>query len=359
MNVTIVGGGNVGTQLAVHCAEQGHDVTVYTSKKERFSKTLQIVDEGGRVLHSGEIALATDDKVQAFSKADVVFVTLPTFCMQKIALEMYPHIQPTAKIGLVPGGGGGECAFSACVEKGCTLFALQRVPSVARLVEYGKTVRAVGYREKLHVAAIPNRETENCVALVSSLLTMPCEGLPCYLNVSLTPSNPILHTTRLRVLFSDVNEATVYASIPYFYEDWNDESSRLLLACDEEVQALCRKLSKYDLRYVKSLKEHYESPTAELLTKKIRSIKGFQGIKTPMVEKGDGYAPDFQSRYFTADFSFGLRMLIGTAKLLGLETPNMAETLAWYERVTGNTDGFRFEDYGIYTIDDFDKFYLN
>ena len=38
MNVTIVGGGNVGTQFAVHCSSTGNEVTIYTSKPEKFKK---------------------------------------------------------------------------------------------------------------------------------------------------------------------------------------------------------------------------------------------------------------------------------------------------------------------------------
>ena len=34
MRITIVGGGNIGTQFAVHCAEKGHEVIIYTSTPE-------------------------------------------------------------------------------------------------------------------------------------------------------------------------------------------------------------------------------------------------------------------------------------------------------------------------------------
>lgn len=36
MKVTIVGGGNIGTQFAVHFAEQGHEVRIYTSKPKNL-----------------------------------------------------------------------------------------------------------------------------------------------------------------------------------------------------------------------------------------------------------------------------------------------------------------------------------
>ena len=48
MNITIVGAGNIGPQFAVHCAEKGHSVTVYTSKPGKIAKELYIVNEYGK-----------------------------------------------------------------------------------------------------------------------------------------------------------------------------------------------------------------------------------------------------------------------------------------------------------------------
>ena len=44
MNITIVGGGNIGTQFAVHCAEKQHRVIMYSSKPKQFCKHLTVVD---------------------------------------------------------------------------------------------------------------------------------------------------------------------------------------------------------------------------------------------------------------------------------------------------------------------------
>jgi len=250
MQVTIVGGGNIGTQFAVHCAEKGHRVTMFTSKPELFSSVLSIVDETDQVVRRGNLSKATSDPAEAFTEADLIFVTVPAFGMKNAAAQIYPHHKQGVKIALIPGTGGGECAFRKCVDKGAVVFGLQRVPSVARLVEYGKTVRAVGYRPELFAAAIPYEYTEECCSLMKDIFDMPCIPLPCYLNVTLTPSNPILHTTRLRVLYKDYVKGMKFDSVPLFYEGWNDESSELLLKCDEEVQQLCRAMPEFNLEYV-------------------------------------------------------------------------------------------------------------
>ena len=55
MRITIVGGGNIGTQFIVHCTEKGHEVIAYTSMPEVFGTHLNIVNENGAITHEGDI----------------------------------------------------------------------------------------------------------------------------------------------------------------------------------------------------------------------------------------------------------------------------------------------------------------
>lgn len=357
MNITIVGGGNIGTQFAVHCAWKRHNVVIYGSKPERFDRHLCIVDETGAVTMEGDINCATDDAEKAFGSADIIFVTVPAFAMRDIEEKIYPYVRAGVKIGLIPGTGGGECVFGRCIDKGAVLFGMQRVPSVARLVEYGRKVCASGYRKELFVAALPHRYTGEIRDFIASVFDMDCTAMPNYLNLTLTPSNPILHTTRLRVLFKDYHEGVTYAGVPLFYEEWDDESSELLLKCDDEVQRICGALTEFDLSCVKSLKEHYESSTPEQLTRKISGIQSFKGLKTPTVEVDGRYIPDLTSRYFTADFTFGLGILVQIAGFAGVDVPNMRETLAWYDKIALAGERFRFSDFGIRDAQDFYNLY--
>ncbi|MCR5837086.1 MAG: NAD(P)-binding domain-containing protein, partial [Lachnospiraceae bacterium] len=198
MRITIVGGGNIGTQFAAHCAEKNHEVTVFTSKPNMFSRSLKTVNEINVVEHQGIIKKATSDPKEAFKNAECVMVTVPAALMDQIANIVYDNAPSNALIGLIPGTGGGECSFSKCIDRGNIVFGLERVPSVARLVKYGETVRAVGYRDCLRVASLPAKHAEKCSSLMSLIFDMPCLTIPNYLNITMTPSNPLLHTTRLR-----------------------------------------------------------------------------------------------------------------------------------------------------------------
>ena len=358
MKITIVGGGNIGTQFAVHCAEKKHEVTIYTSTPDVFQKHLNTVDENGNTTHEGDIVRATNDSELAFRDADFIMVTMPSTLMKMAADTIYDHSDGHPIIGVVPGNGGSECAFRKCIERGNTFFGLERVPAIARLVKKGATVRSTGYRDELHVSAIPAAKVDICCELIQSIFAMPTKPIPNFLNLTMTPSNPILHTTRLRTLFKDYKPGVVYKRVPLFYEEWDDESSELLIACEDEVQQICRALPEYKLEYVKSLRVHYESPTVEAMTRKISSIAAFKGLTTPTIEVEGGVIPDLHSRYFTADFSYGLTIIKQVADLAGVSTPNIDATMQWYKDIAIEHDEFRFIDFGITDMKSFAEFYL-
>lgn len=85
INITIIGGGNIGTQFAVHCASSNHNVIIYTSKPQLFRKQLKITDHSGETLLSANIQCAVNDIALAMKTADMVIVTLPSFCINEIA----------------------------------------------------------------------------------------------------------------------------------------------------------------------------------------------------------------------------------------------------------------------------------
>lgn len=233
------------------------------------------------------------------------------------------------------------------------------MPSVARLVEYGRKVCATGYRDELKVAALPKRYAIRISEIISNGFNMPCIALPDYLNLTLTPSNPILHTTRLYTLFKDyIPEKTKYNSVPLFYEDWNNKTTELLFKCDQEVQNLCHALNEFDLSEVKSLKVHYENDTVVGFTNKIQSIAGFKGLPSPTIKMGNKFIPDLKSRYFTADFNYGLNIIMQIGKLFNVKMSNCQMIYNWYDEIKDTSfSEFSLLDYGIKTKQDFMQFY--
>jgi len=283
MKITVVGGGNIGTQFAAHSAEKGHAVTVFTSNPSLFGDHLTVVNKAGEVIHEGCICAATNDPDEAFRDADMIMITMPPTMMIPLSEIIFDHTDSHTIIGFVPGNGGFELAFRNCMDRGNVVFGIDRVPAIARLTERGRTVCCSGYKERLYVAAIPADHTEECSALIESIYDIPCTRLPRLMALTLTPSNPILHTARLMTIFRDYEPGVTYETLPLFYEDWDDASSELLIACDDEIQEICRALPDFGLEYVVSEREFYNADTVEEMTEAIRTESSLKGLTTPSV----------------------------------------------------------------------------
>lgn len=330
MKITVIGGGNIGTLMAAEMASRGHSVTVYTSRPAKWQKELTVLSPDDKVLFSGTLSNVTSDLKAAVSGSDLIWITLPAQLFSSFADKLTPCVKEGQPIGIVPGSGGAEFAFYDLITaKKCKFFGLQRVHSIARLKEYGKSVYMLGRKNELQIGAIPSSASAELAAAIEPLFGIPCVALPDYLCVTLTPSNPILHTTRLYSLFRDYRPGTLYPENFLFYESWNDASSEMLIACDDELQKLC-KVIPLELDGVKSLKTHYESATVPAMTKKISGIAAFKGLLSPMKKDGDGWIPDFTSRYFSADFSYGLKIIKDIAALFSVSTPCIDRVWNWY-----------------------------
>ena len=355
--IAVIGGGNIGTQFACVCAAKGYKVNLCSSRPQLYDGILEIIDEFDQRT-VGKLNKVCSDIKESIDGCSIIFITHPAFRLKDVADLIQPYIKyKKVSICVVPGTGGAEFAFHECIKQGATLFGLQRVPSVARLEQYGKKVRCEGLRNELFLASIPNNKSIAFSDFISYLWGIPCNTLPNYLNITLTPSNQILHTTRLRTLFANYEEGMVYEKNPLFYGEWNDSSSELLIACDSELQSLINKIKGLDLSGVKSLKKHYESDTVEEMTKKITSIKSLHDLSSPMKQVDGGWIPDFNSRYFTADFPYGLAIIEAFAKVLRCEIPNIKATMNWYNDIAKNGNKFNLEKYGIRKAKDIVTFY--
>lgn len=329
MNISVIGGGNIGTLIAGELASKKHNITVFTSKPEKWSNQIEVFDEDENLVSTSVVSRVTDNLKCAVSEADLLFITYPANLFSEVYRRLRPFAKPGQKYCIVPGGGGAEFAFKGLTDRGCELIGLQRVHSIARLKEYGKSVYMLGRKPSLSIASVPNDNIEENASLIHELFNIPVISLSNYLSVTLVPSNSILHTSRLYSMFKDYKDGMKYPKNFLFYEEWNEESSEIMLNCDSELQRICEALP-FDMTGVKALKIHYESKDSASLTSKIRSIKAFKGLLSPMKEISGEWIPDKASRYFCADFSFGLKIIRDIAELYSIDTPNIQSLWDWY-----------------------------
>lgn len=335
MKIAVIGGGNIGTMMAGELSAKGHDVRLYTSKPQLWSGKVQVLSENDEIMFEGKMNVCSGDMGCVLQDAELVFVTVPSFMFEQIAQKMESYVTEGMIVCVVPGNGGAEWYFKPCVKKGVILCGMQRVYALANLVTYGKCVKRNGKKKELQVGILSEThvEKDEIAHIMQSLFDIPCVILPNYLSVTLVPSNPILHTTRLFRMFEWYG-GKGYPEQLYMYDTWDDETSNILFLCDDELQNICMALRKLDLSYVQSLKVYYENDTVPGFTAKIKSIRAFQGRFAPMVHCEDGWHPDFTSRLFVADFEYGLSLMAELGDVVEVDTPMMDKILHWYEKVT-------------------------
>lgn len=266
--------------------------------------------------------------------------------------------------------GGAELYCDQLLKKGVTIFALQKVPYVARTKVRGKVAGLMSKKKKILVAALPHAKSENIASILEDMLLIECKPLKNYMAATLLPGNPLLHTSGSVVYLKDYKQGKIFPKQIYYYQAWNDECSEFICSFSDEMKEICDKLP-IDLSEVETIQEYYESPTPKDLTKKFHSIPSFQPLLLPMIKKEDGFVPDFSSRFYTEDIPYGVCILKALGLLVGVQTPIIDQVLMWYKKMTGKEyfkeDGTYGKDisetaipqmYGIDSVNKLCDFYL-
>lgn len=326
MNICICGGGNLGHVCAGFLANRGHQVSILTTKPERWSSELEIVAPDGNFV--GKLASVSSEPSEVIPQAGMVLICLPGFAIHNELVKIKQHLSKNCIVGTIVSSTGFFFEAFKVLPKDTALFGFQRVPFISRTIEYGKKAELKGYKETLSVAIEQTDAKEPIRKQLEQLFEKPVTLLDSYYEVSLSNSNPLLHPSRLYTMWKDWESEIVYPRNPQFYAEWTLEASVLLIQMDEEFQNLLNILGLKP-GSIPTVLDYYESTDAKSLTNKLHNIKAFQDIYSPMKEVPGGFIPDFTSRYFTEDFPYGMRFIIETAKKQNIEIPTIEEVYRW------------------------------
>lgn len=322
MNITIIGSGNISHALIALLGSVNDVYVLSTSLIDvEYITAYSDTDE---LLSSGKIKKITDNPALIIPISDIIIFTVPSFLRKKNLELISQYVSNNTLIGSFPGTGGFELLTKTYIKnKKINIFSSQRVPFIARIMNRGMSVK-VSLKETMEIAVLRNKFAVK--DLFQNLFNMNVIVLNDFLEVNLSNSNPILHSARLYSLFYQYSCDNGYSKEIYFYREWNDFASEILLNADEEFMSIVKKLN---LTNVKSLKEYYEVNTAEEMTKKIISIEAFKDIKTPMIKIKDVYHPDFNSRYFIEDILYGLKFIRDYAQKLDIKIVTIDRIFNW------------------------------
>ena len=326
MRICICGGGNLGHVCAGFLANRGHQVSILTTKPERWSQTIGVVAPDGSF--KGKLAQVSSHPDEVIPQAEIVLVCLPGFAIHDELTKIKPYLSKNSLVGTVVSSTGFFFEAFEVLPADIALFGFQRVPFISRIIEYGQKAELKGYKESLRVAIEQTEDKESVRVVLEQLFEKPVTLAGSFYEVSLSNSNPILHPSRLYTMWKDWQPGIVYPRNPQFYAEWTLEASTFLLQMDDEFQSLLKKLGLKE-GCIPPILDYYESTDADSLTQKLRSIKAFQNISSPMKAVEGGFIPDFSSRYFTEDFPYGMRFIVETAQKHHVSIPTTENIYQW------------------------------
>lgn len=340
MNICICGGGNLGHVVTGYlAAKKEYDVNLLTRHPERWSSTLQVFTPEGKTLE-GTIHHLSANPADLIPQADIVLLCLPGYGIADTLKAICPYLRPQTAVGSIVSSTGFFFEAMDILSPKTTLFGFQRVPFIARLEEYGKSAHLLGYKPSLNIAIECGVRSEECgmklADTISEMFDTPVTLLGSHYEVSLTNSNPLLHTSRLYSMWHDWHEGMTYPVQNQFYSDWTDDASQLLMDMDKEFFRLLEVLPVTP-GAIPSVLDYYESTDAASLTRKLRSIEAFKGLLSPMKKVGNAYVPDFQSRYFTEDFPYGLAIIHRLLHEHQIPCPHIDKVYNWGESILNST----------------------
>lgn len=324
MKICICGGGSLGHVCAgVMASQKDVQLNILSGHPERWQKSITVTDTEGKqyVANLNRISSKPEDVV---AEQDIILFCLPGYLIEKTLCEIKPYVG-NAAVGTVVSSTGFFFFAHDIMGEDAKLFGFQRVPFISRVVDYGRTANLLGYKSSLAVVLENIEDGDTFRKELERLFITPVTLLNSFYEVALSNSNPILHTGRLYTMFHG-RENDVFDHNILFYKEWTDEASQMLIDMDAEFFQLLDKLGVHSLP---TLLDYYESTDATSLTKKISSIPAFQTITSPMKQVDGGWMADFESRYFTEDFPFGLRWIKDLANKNQIATPTIDNVFHW------------------------------
>jgi len=358
--VTIVGGGASAHVLVPFLSGAGHEVQLLTRQPERWSTDirleLQSIDEEVEKTFDGSLSRVSADPTDVIPKSDIVVLCMPVSAYRAALHQIAPHLrrQPEVAVGTIYGQAGVNWMVSEIADKfgidSIVRFTVGLIPWICRVREYGSV--GVTYGSKaVNVAAVSPRD--RFAELNESFFSAICsdwlgkgsfEQSDSFLSLTLSVDNQIIHPSRCYGLFQRYGgEWATKDEIPYFYRDFDELSTDLLRALDDDYSKVRegikarfpRREFPYMLDYLGSERLSYRSENTDIRESFVTS-KTLGAIKPPVRQNADGHwVIDTDHRFFTDDISYGICIAKWMAQELRVPTPTIDAIIEWAQELRG------------------------
>jgi hypothetical protein len=223
---------------------------------------------------------------------------------------------------------------------------MKDVPHTAFELTPGRSIKMGGGKSRLYVATHARESQESRQRLQEMLTALygPCVTmLDNYLEITLTPGNPIMHSSVIYGLIGPFGQwhRKIFPQRMCWWTECPELGAYFLERMDQESQDLCAVISQrmgIDLSSVKSLKQEIVEAYGEQIRDQssmlsiLRTNQAYNDILAPMVPADGnraGYVIERESRAFNEDVAYGLVLLVEIAKRFELKVPYIEEVLQW------------------------------
>lgn len=355
--VVTCGGGN-GAHCLAGLAAMRPDVesrvlTLYSDEAERWSAKLEsdmIItvhqDDGGKRTMNTRPSIVTKDPKQAVPGADYIFIVVPAFAHAQYFKEMAPYIGENTVIVGLPGQAGFEfeCVhYLGDKAKTCTIVTFESLPWACRLIEFGKNVEILGFKDTLGASILKGKQCNLTRPIVETNQLILGEKpkvrrVQNYIAITLMAKS-IVHPPIMYGKWSSW-DGTPLSEKPLFYQGIDERQAKLLSGVSDEcvatAKAIEKKIAGLDMSDVIHVFDWYLNYYSDQITDKsnlmmaMRTNKAYDGLVHPMKEIEPGkYVPDFTYRYMAEDVPDGIVPMKGIAELAGVPTPYLDEVITW------------------------------
>jgi len=355
LKVAICGGGRTGHLNAILFKQLPNvQVSMLTGNPEIVEQharrtPMQALLPDGSTLEARLDRVTTDART-AVEDADIVIITVPAHARAQTLQAIAPHLSASKPvyIGAIPGFCGFDWLAEATLHNrpNLVIWGMKDVPHTAFELTPGRSIKMGGGKSQLYVAAHA-RESQASRRQLQELLAMlygPCVTmLDNYLEITLTPGNPIMHSSVIYGLIGPYGQwhRKIFPQRMCWWTECPELGAYFLERMDQESQHLCALISQrmgIDLSSVKSLKQEIVEAYGDQIRDQssmlsiLRTNQAYNDILAPMVPADNnraGYVIERESRAFNEDVAYGLVLLVEMARRLELKVPYIEEVLQW------------------------------
>jgi hypothetical protein len=293
------------------------------------------------------------DRPELAEGCDMIVFALPAFLHGSYLSALEPFIEEGCVLVGLPGQNGFEFDVRAALGRRlgtCVVMNFESLPWICRIVEFGRSVRILGTKDRLAGAiqgSLVSARVQDPFALLQKVIgSRPRLAVSGHLlGITLGSLNAYSHPPIVYGRWRNWDGGSL-DHLPLFYREVDPFTADLLSAISGEVVATSRRIMsehpEVDLSQVIPMYDwdiacygHQIRDKTNLMTA-LRTNSGYEGITHPMIRTPDGrYVPDFSHRFLSEDVPFGLAVIRGIAEIVRVPTPHLDSVLLWCQGKLG------------------------